>query len=136
MTWNNLVKLGVVRVKGGLSQSPSSSNLGQEKLGLVSQTVAMGLGLAKAAGTFQQVVKRLGLVPSEGMKNLSEPSNPGYVFNGAYVPLVCKLVEEVLKLGPSSGSLPLGSQLSEAVKLLPGDTIHNFTQPDITSKVT
>jgi len=137
VTWNNLVKLGLLRMKGGLSQSTSSSNLSQEggKLGLMGQTVAMGLGLAKSAGNFQQVVKKLGLVPPE-LRNLAEPTNPGYVFNGAYIPLCCRLVEEIFKLGPRSASLSPGTPLAEAVKLLPGDTVHNYTQADTTNKTT
>ena len=72
------------------------------------------------AGNFQQIVKKLNLIPAE--TSLAEPSSPAYVFNGAYTPVCCKVVEEVLKAGPSLVGTPVG----EALKLLPGDTIHEW----------
>jgi len=116
ITWNNLVKVGVIRVKGGLSQE---SNQTVGKLGIVSQHVAGLVGAGKA-GNFQQIVKKLNLIPAE--TSLAEPSSPAYVFNGAYTPVCCKVVEEVLKAGPSLVGTPVG----EALKLLPGDTIHEW----------
>jgi len=117
ITWNNLVKVGIIRVKGGLSQE---SNQAVGKLGIVSQHVAGLVGAGKA-GNFQQIVKRLNLIPPE--TNLTDPSSPGYVFNGAYTPLCCRLVEEVLKAGPSLANTAVG----EALKLLPGDTVHEYS---------
>jgi len=126
ITWNNLVKVGIIRVKGGLSQSSSLTNLKGEsnlavgKLGIVSQHVAGLVGAGKA-GNFQQIVKKLNLIPPE--TSLTDPTSPGYVFNGAYTPLCCKLVEEVLKAGPSLAN----TQVGEALKLLPGETIHEYS---------
>jgi len=126
ITWNNLVKVGIIRVKGGLSQSSSLTNLKGEtnstggKLGIVSQHVAGLVGAGKT-GNFQQIVKKLNLIPPE--TSLTEPTSPGYVFNGAYTPLCCKLVEEILK----TGGVPLPtSPAGEALKLLPGETHFEF----------
>ena len=117
VTWNNLVKVGILRVKGGLSQD-SAQNVG--KLGIVSQHVA-GLVGASKAGHFQLMVKKLGLIPPEASS--TDPSSPSYVFNGAYTPLSCKIVEEVLKAGPSLSNTVIG----EAVKLLPGETVYDYS---------
>ena len=39
-------------------------------------------------------MKKLGLVPPE-QGSLSEPTTAAYVFNGAYIPLACRLAQEV-----------------------------------------
>jgi len=128
VTWNNLVKLGVIREKGGVPYMPSSSSLGNiaakaapgssGKLGFVSQQVAGFVG-AGTAGSFQALVKKLGLIPSlESELNLTDPTSPGYVFNGAFVPVSCRLVQELLKPGGATNP-----QIQETLKLLPGETI-------------
>lgn len=122
ITWNNLLKVGLVRVKGGLEAGQST----QGRLGLLNQHVAGLAGaLAGKTGTFQALVKRLGLIPPE-QGNLSEPNSAGYVFNGAYTPLACRLVQEVLKAGPT---ISPSSSLGESLKLLPGDTVHTQATP-------
>ena len=122
VTWNNLLKVGLVQVKGGLEASQGT----QGRLGLLNQHVAGLAGaLAGKTGSFQALVKRLGLVPPE-QGSLSEPTSAGYVFNGAYVPLACRLVQEVLKAGPT---IQPTSVLGEALKLLPGDTVHTQALP-------
>lgn len=122
VTWNNLLKVGLVSVKGGLDAGQGS----QGRLGLLNQHVAGLAGaLAAKTGSFQALVKRLGLVPPE-QGSLSEPPTAGYVFNGAYIPLACRLVQEVLKAGPT---IPPSSALGEALKLLPGDTVHTQATP-------
>jgi len=118
VTWNNLLKVGLVRVKGGLEVGQGQGRLGQQVAGLAG-------ALVSRAGNFQALVKRLGLVPPE-QGSLSEPATAAYVFNGAYVPLAARLVQEVLRAGPS---IPPSSTLGEAAKLLPGDTVHLPAQP-------
>ena len=128
ITWNNLVKIGIISVKGGLGQSSSLGNIKSEaasaavnKIGIVSQHVAGLVGGAKL-GNFQQIVKKLNLIPAD--TSLSEPSNAGYVFNGAYTPLTCKLVEEVIKVGGDPASNPA---VGELIKLLPGDSVIDWS---------
>ena len=65
-------------------------------------------------------MKKLGLVPPE-QGSLSEPTTAAYVFNGAYIPLACRLTQEVLKAGPN---IVPTSPLGEALRLLPGETVH------------
>ena len=57
-------------------------------------------------------------MPAPGHEtSLSEPSSAGYVFNGAYTPLACRLVEEVLRCDGNLAASPA----QEAVKMLPGE---------------
>jgi len=116
ITWNNLLKVGLVRVKGGLEGGQT-----QGRLGLLNQQMAgLASSLAGKTGTFQALVKKLGLVPPE-QGSLSEPTTAAYVFNGAYIPLACRLAQEVLKAGPNIAPT---SPLGEALRLLPGETVH------------
>ena len=119
ITWNNLVKMGIISVKGGLLQSSGQmekSTAAVNKIGIVSQHVAGLVGGGKG-GNFQQIVKKLNLIPAD--TSLTEPSNAGYVFNGAYSPLSCRLVEEVLKAGGDVSNNPV---VGELLKLLPGES--------------
>ena len=85
--------------------------------------------------TCQALVKKLGQVPAE-QGSLSEPTTAAYVFNGAYIPLACRLTQEVqilcstgethlvpqvLRAGPNIAPT---SNLGEALRLLPGETVH------------
>lgn len=45
---------------------------------------------------FRLLSKRLNLIPRQGEVNLQNPDDMSYVFSGAYTPLSCKLVEQVL----------------------------------------
>ena len=121
ITWNNLVKMGIISVKGGLLQSSSQmekSTAAVNKIpGIVSQHVVGLVGGGKG-GNFQQIVKKLNLIPAD--TSLTEPSNAGYVFNGAYSPLTCRLVEEVLKAG---GDVSHSPAVGELLKLLPGESV-------------
>ena len=84
----------------------------------MSQQVAGFVGVGVSSGTFQQVVKKFSLIPAlDSELNLSDPTSPGYVFNGAYVPVSCRLVQEVLAGRTNS------VQMQEALKLLPGETV-------------
>ena len=125
VTWNNLLKLGVIRVRGGISNSSSltslkpaeAANVAVNKMSQMAGLVGAGQGAARG-GTFQQLVKKLGCVPAPGHEtSLSEPSSAGYVFNGAYTPLACRLVEEVLRCDGNLAASPA----QEAVKMLPGE---------------
>ena len=81
-------------------------------------------------------MKKLGQVPAE-QGSLSEPTTAAYVFNGAYIPLACRLTQEVQILCTQSRGTHLAPQvlragpniaptsnLGEALRLLPGETVH------------
>lgn len=66
--------------------------------------------------TFQTLVKKLNLIPKSAEEiNLKSPRDMSYVFSGAYSPLSCRLVEEILNRDGLSG-------LEDVTKLLPGET--------------
>ncbi|KAL8197329.1 UNVERIFIED_CONTAM: Vacuolar protein sorting-associated protein 33B [Gekko kuhli] len=64
---------------------------------------------------FRAVSKKLGLIPRvAGEYDLKVPRDMAYVFSGAYTPLSCKMVEQVLERRSWQG-------LEEAVRLLSGN---------------
>jgi len=113
VTWNNLVKLGIIRIKGGVTQSSSLSNIKAEAASLA----ASKIGIGSRGGNFQQIVKKLNLIPEN--TSLSEPSNASYVFNGAYTPLTCRLVEEVVRTNCNTTN----TVLADTLKMMPGDSV-------------
>ena len=122
VTWSNLLKSGIIRVKGGINQSTSLSNIKAEAANVAVNKIGAGIaGLvgvgSTRSGSFQTIVKKLNCVPAD--TNVSEPNNAGYVFNGAFTPITCRIVEEVIRSGASLTNTALG----EVVKMLPGDTL-------------
>ncbi|NXU59747.1 VP33B protein, partial [Turnix velox] len=64
---------------------------------------------------FRALSKKLGLIPRlDGEYDLKMPRDMGYVFSGAYVPLSCKIIEQVLERRGWLG-------LEEVVRLLNGN---------------
>ncbi|XP_018427116.1 PREDICTED: vacuolar protein sorting-associated protein 33B [Nanorana parkeri] len=64
---------------------------------------------------FRGISKRLGLIPRvEGEYDLKIPKDMAYVFSGAYIPLSCKLIEQVLARKGWTG-------LEEVARLLNGN---------------
>ncbi|XP_077173964.1 vacuolar protein sorting-associated protein 33B [Paroedura picta] len=64
---------------------------------------------------FRAISKKLGLIPRmAGEYDLKAPRDMAYVFSGAYTPLSCKMVEQVLERKSWQG-------LEEAVRLLSGN---------------
>jgi len=133
LTWNNLIKMGLIKLKGAA--------VGGAGAGLAQVTGAVSNlgGLGKGGSTSQQLAKKLGLSPAQESGASSEPTSAGYVFNGAWVPVATRLVEELLKLPSAEGaaltSLPPSSVLGEACKLLPGDTVLDMKAPSLGPKV-
>ncbi|KAM4677400.1 vacuolar protein sorting-associated protein 33B [Discoglossus pictus] len=64
---------------------------------------------------FRGISKRLGLIPRvDGEYDLKVPKDMAYIFSGAYVPLSCKLIEQVLQRKSWAG-------LEEVTRLLNGN---------------
>ncbi|KAG8440615.1 hypothetical protein GDO86_006385 [Hymenochirus boettgeri] len=64
---------------------------------------------------FRGISKRLSLIPRvDGEYNLKTPKDMAYVFGGAYIPLSCKIVEQVLQRKGWTG-------LEEVTRLLSGN---------------
>ncbi|XP_033023097.1 vacuolar protein sorting-associated protein 33B isoform X1 [Lacerta agilis] len=74
---------------------------------------------------FRGISKKLGLIPRvDGEYNLKVPRDMAYVFSGAYIPLSCKLIEQVLERKSWLG-------LEEVVRLLGGN---EFSVADTTAE--
>jgi hypothetical protein len=116
VAFHNLEKLGLLTRQGTETNQGgvfSGANEAAGKLaGRVAQVVSQ---LPKRVGSFQAFAHRLKLFPQVSDEyDLKHPKDPGYVFGGLYVPVVCQLVslliknelspDEVMKLGPSIGT--------------------------------
>ncbi|ELU18869.1 hypothetical protein CAPTEDRAFT_133058 [Capitella teleta] len=86
LTFHNLRKLGMLTE---VEQSQASRNLGK-------MAAVANVNLPKS-GQFRNLCKKLHLVPKSADDiNLRNPNDMSYVYSGAYTPLVCKLVEQIL----------------------------------------
>ncbi|XP_055337328.1 vacuolar protein sorting-associated protein 33B-like [Paramacrobiotus metropolitanus] len=78
LTWHNLKRAGLI------SELSASASVNLSKVGI-------------RKSRFGAVAKNLQLLPSRsGDCDIRNPQDVDYVFNGAYVPLSCRLVEQVL----------------------------------------
>lgn len=102
VTLFNLKKLGILT-----DQEPVAAPL--NKVGAVVQAAT-----GKRA-SYKNLSKRLGLIPKTEDINLKSPTDMSYVFSGAYSPISCKLVEQVLTREGFTG-------MEEITKHLPGGT--------------
>ncbi|XP_058485451.1 vacuolar protein sorting-associated protein 33B [Solea solea] len=119
LTFANLKQLGLlVEQQPGETLTAMESKVGK----LVNDKTAGKLtdafsSLAKKSN-FRALSRKLNLVPkSDEEYNLRVPPDMAYIFSGAYVPLSCKLIEQVLERDGWSG-------LEEVTRLLNG---HEFS---------
>ncbi|XP_060574678.1 vacuolar protein sorting-associated protein 33B-like [Ruditapes philippinarum] len=96
ITFHNLKKVGLLREQEVSSQS----------------RVSAGVAALTRNSSFKNIRKRLNLIPSVDV-DLRSPCDMSYVFSGAYAPLSCKLVEQVLQREGFSG-------MEEITKHIPG----------------
>uniref|UniRef100_W5N9W3 VPS33B late endosome and lysosome associated n=1 Tax=Lepisosteus oculatus TaxID=7918 RepID=W5N9W3_LEPOC len=116
LTFANLRQLGLL-----VEQNPGETLTAMEsKVGkLVNDRTAGKLtdafsSLAKKSN-FRALSKKLALVPKSGEEyDLRTPRDMAYIFSGAYIPLSCKLIEQVLERGGWTG-------LEEVTRLLNGN---------------
>ncbi|XP_041371533.1 vacuolar protein sorting-associated protein 33B-like [Gigantopelta aegis] len=81
--------------------------------------LAKGLAAITRRSNFMSLSKKLSLVPKSADEvNLKSPNDMSYVFSGAYTPLSCKLVEQVLTREGFAG-------LDDVTKHIPGGTFAN-----------
>ncbi|KAG7482519.1 vacuolar protein sorting-associated protein 33B [Solea senegalensis] len=119
LTFANLKQLGLlVEQQPGETLTAMESKVGK----LVNDKTAGKLtdafsSLAKKSN-FRALSRKLNLVPkSDEEYNLRVPRDMAYIFSGAYIPLSCKLIEQVLERGGWTG-------LEEVTRLLNG---HEFS---------
>ncbi|MBN3316876.1 VP33B protein, partial [Atractosteus spatula] len=116
LTFANLRQLGLL-----VEQNPGETLTAMEsKVGkLVNDRTAGKLtdafsSLAKKSN-FRALSKKLALVPKSGEEyDLRTPRDMAYIFSGAYIPLSCKLIEQVLERDGWTG-------LEEVTRLLNGN---------------
>ncbi|XP_058851294.1 vacuolar protein sorting-associated protein 33B-like [Acipenser ruthenus] len=115
LTFANLRKLGLL-----VEQQPGDTIIAMEnKVGKLVTDKAVGKltdafnSLAKKSN-FRALSKKLALIPKvDGEYDLRTPPDMAYIFSGAYMPLSCKLVEQVLDHGWTG--------LEEVTRLLNGN---------------
>ncbi|KAK3094955.1 hypothetical protein FSP39_008319 [Pinctada imbricata] len=101
LTFNNLNKLGMLTE--------------QDQSGQISTPIGkMPSGVNLRRSSYRNLCKKLNLVPKTEDIDLKRPTNMAYVFSGAYSPLSCKLIEQVLNKEGFSG-------LEDITKYLTGD---------------
>ncbi|KAF7239559.1 Vacuolar protein sorting-associated protein 33B [Varanus komodoensis] len=116
LTFHNLKRLGLLteQVPGETLtavESKVSKLVTDRAAGKLSDAFS---SLAKKSH-FRGISKKLGLIPRvDGEYDLKTPRDMAYVFSGAYVPLSCKLIEQVLERKSWLG-------LEEVVRLLGGN---------------
>ncbi|XP_029000592.1 vacuolar protein sorting-associated protein 33B [Betta splendens] len=120
LTFANLRQLGLL-----VEQQPGETlTVMESKVGKLVNDKAAGKltdafsSLAKKSN-FRALSKKLNLVPKSEEYDLRIPRDMAYIFSGAYVPLSCKLIEQVLERDGWTG-------LEEVIRLLNG---HEFTGP-------
>ncbi|XP_052795879.1 vacuolar protein sorting-associated protein 33B-like [Mya arenaria] len=96
ITFHNLKKVGLLREQ----EVPAGSK------------VTAGVAAITRSSAFKSLRKRLNLIPTVDV-DLRSPCDMSYVFSGAYTPLSCKLVEQVLQREGFLG-------LEEITRHLPG----------------
>ncbi|XP_066557647.1 vacuolar protein sorting-associated protein 33B isoform X2 [Amia ocellicauda] len=116
LTFANLRQLGLlVEQQPGETLTAMESKVGK----LVNDKTAGKLtdafsSLAKK-GNFRGLSKKLALVPKSGGEyDLRTPRDMAYIFSGAYIPLSCKLIEQVLERDSWTG-------MEEVTRLLNGN---------------
>lgn len=113
--------------KLGLCQDQGASRIGGAAASAMAPTLASKVAAAMAslprATRFSAITKRLSLIPPNAgdSYDLKNPRDMGYVFSGAYIPVVCRLVEQILLKDGIHG-------YEDALKLLPGSTT-TYTNP-------
>lgn len=121
VTFSSLKSLGLVQEQQTTeSLSAMETRVGRLTAGKLTEAIS---SLAKKSN-FRALSRKLNLVPKSEDYDLRVPKDMAYVFSGAYVPLSCRLIEQVLDREGWSG-------LEEVTRLLNG---HEFNVTGSTSE--
>ncbi|XP_055010380.1 vacuolar protein sorting-associated protein 33B [Boleophthalmus pectinirostris] len=118
VTFSSLRTLGLVQEQ----QTPETLSAVETRVRLTGRLTEAFSSLAKKSN-FRALSRKLNLVPKSEDYDLRVPKDMSYVFSGAYVPLSCRLIEQVLDREGWSG-------LEEVTRLLNG---HEFNVTGSTS---
>ncbi|XP_030833027.1 vacuolar protein sorting-associated protein 33B isoform X1 [Strongylocentrotus purpuratus] len=108
LTFANLKKLGLF-----VEQQPVEISMGKMSVSGVTTKISGVADKAMKRAGFRLLSRKLNLIPKASEVNLKDPNDMSYVFSGAYTPMTCRLVEQVLARGS-------WASLDDVTKLLPG----------------
>lgn len=124
ITLNNLRQLNLLCAtesstsSTGVNRDSSSTNI----QGRLAQVTSL---LPKKGQGWRAAAKRLRLIPDPDKTiDLHNPSQPSYVFNGAYTPVIAKVVSEALSVRGA-----FTQTLLDSLKVLPGTTTNQAPSP-------
>lgn len=124
ITLHNMRQLGLLcvnesPVSGGTSTRDNPSTNIQGRLAQVTTL------LPRRGQGWRAAAKRMKLIPDPDKSvDLHNPTEPSYVFNGAYTPVLAKVVGEALSVKGA-----INQTLLDSLKVLPGTTINRTPAP-------
>ncbi|NXK40774.1 VP33B protein, partial [Piprites chloris] len=116
LTFHNLKRIGLLTEQvAGETLTAVESKVSKLVTDRAAGKITDAFNSLARKSNFRAISKKLGLIPRlEGEYNLKMPRDMAYVFGGAYVPLSCKIIEQVLERRGWQG-------LEEVVRLLNGN---------------
>ncbi|NWQ68731.1 VP33B protein, partial [Neopipo cinnamomea] len=116
LTFHNLKRIGLLMEQAaGETLTAVESKVSKLVTDRAAGKITDAFNSLARKSNFRAISKKLGLIPRlEGEYDLKMPRDMAYVFGGAYVPLSCKIVEQVLERRGWQG-------LEEVVRLLNGN---------------
>ncbi|XP_061302460.1 vacuolar protein sorting-associated protein 33B isoform X1 [Pezoporus flaviventris] len=122
LTFHNLKRIGLLTEQvAGETLTAVESRVSKLVTDRAAGKITDAFNSLARKSNFRAISKKLGLIPRlDGEYDLKLPRDMAYVFSGAYVPLSCKIIEQVLERRGWQG-------LEEVVRLLNG---HEFSVSD------
>ncbi|XP_033921855.1 vacuolar protein sorting-associated protein 33B [Melopsittacus undulatus] len=126
LTFHNLKRMGLLTEQvAGETLTAVESRVSKLVTDRAAGKITDAFNSLARKSNFRAISKKLGLIPRlDGEYDLKLPRDMAYVFSGAYVPLSCKIIEQVLERRGWQG-------LEEVVRLLNG---HEFSVSDSTAE--
>ncbi|NXG22893.1 VP33B protein, partial [Grallaria varia] len=116
LTFHNLKRMGLLTEQSaGETLTAVESKVSKLVTDRAAGKITDAFNSLARKSNFRAISKKLGLIPRlDGEYDLKMPRDMAYVFGGAYVPLSCKIIEQVLERRGWQG-------LEEVVRLLNGN---------------
>ncbi|NXY01163.1 VP33B protein, partial [Pteruthius melanotis] len=116
LTFHNLKRIGLLMEQSaGETLTAVESKVSKLVTDRAAGKITDAFNSLARKSNFRAISKKLGLIPRlDGEYDLKMPRDMAYVFGGAYVPLSCKIIEQVLERRGWQG-------LEEVVRLLNGN---------------
>uniref|UniRef100_A0A8U7NCX3 VPS33B late endosome and lysosome associated n=1 Tax=Corvus moneduloides TaxID=1196302 RepID=A0A8U7NCX3_CORMO len=116
LTFHNLKRIGLLTEQSaGETLTAVESKVSKLVTDRAAGKITDAFNSLARKSNFRAISKKLGLIPRlDGEYDLKMPRDMAYVFGGAYVPLSCKIIEQVLERRDWQG-------LEEVVRLLNGN---------------